>query len=112
MKASISVIIVFLLTFISGYIAWWLAPLLCFVFFYFYDSKPWQASAAGLLGSGSAWVAGALIKDMSAQVKISTLLGSLFGNTSPSNVYYLEFLVIGIICSLASLSGRYLRLWS
>jgi hypothetical protein len=109
MKYLISFVIIFLITLLCGFLAWWLAPIMCFVFFYFYKLKAVQAFAVGMFASGAAWMLKAFLAELSAQVKVSSLLAGIFGNVSTSHIYLLLFLVIGLLCGLSSMTGSLLR---
>jgi hypothetical protein len=109
MKYLVSFIIVFTITFLCGFLAWWLAPIMCFVFFYFYKSNASHAFAVGMFASGVAWMLKAFLSEFSAQVKISSLLAGIFGNVSTTHIYLLIFLVIGLLCGFSSMTGSLLR---
>lgn len=109
MKYTIYFFTIFILTYLTGYLAWWLAPILCFAFFYFFDCKSWQAFAIGLTASGFAWLLAVLMKEFNSSVRIGEILATLFGNIQVTHIYILVYLTIGLVCGFASMTGRLLK---
>lgn len=108
MSKLLFVPIILILSFVAQmFLPWWIVAVICFIAcFIMVDSL--LAAYAGCMGAiSSLWYGGAVIADLHFDMPMSSLLGSLFGNISPSLIYLLTSMVGGIVAGLSGMMGTW-----
>lgn len=110
MKTIIYIIAIIAVTLIGTfYLPWWVIPIVVSLISYFQNSTAFKSFLIALLTTSMIWFLLTVIKDSSHVNKVALLTGEILLGLSPSAIYVITGLILGLVSGLAALVGGRIR---